>query len=101
MIATRQVRQIAPNQGTLLATTAGDYSVKIEAEETEGAYAVMVATITAGGGPPPLHAHPFGESFYVLGGTFEFSTLGEHGLETLRPAAGGVVNVPAGAPHTF
>lgn len=96
LIATRPVTRVRPNEGAPLATPAGTFSVKLEAEETNGADAVAVASV-----PPPLHWHPFGETFWVLTGTFEFSTVGEYGVETAELGSGALFHVPPDAPHTF
>jgi quercetin dioxygenase-like cupin family protein len=80
---------------------AGLFSVITEAEQVDGRYTVLVGSIPPQGGPPPMHKHPFGESFYVLDGSFEFGTIGEQGVEIIRPKAGSIVNVPGNVPHTF
>ena len=51
----------------------------------------------ARGEGPPLHRHPYDETFLVLEGTARF-TVGD---ETLEVGAGHVVVAPAGVTHAF
>ena len=101
MIATKKVAYLAPNESEQLPTPAGFFSVKLDADQTDGAYAILVSTVPSQAGPPPLHSHPFGESFWVLRGTFEFSAVTANGLETLVLHDGGLLHVPSNVPHTF
>jgi quercetin dioxygenase-like cupin family protein len=101
LIATRTVTHIAPAEGFPAMTPAGTVLLKVDGEATNGAYAVILAPVAPQAGTPGLHTHPFGESFYVLNGDFEFRTIGERGVETLRPAPGSLVHVPGNVPHTF
>jgi quercetin dioxygenase-like cupin family protein len=101
LIATQSVTHIAPDEGASISMLAHSFAVKIDGEDTNGGYAVLVATIRPEDGPPGLHTHPFTESFYVLTGTFEFATRGSRGVETIRAVPGSTIHVPSGAPHTF
>jgi quercetin dioxygenase-like cupin family protein len=101
LISTQTARYISPLDGVMLSTRSGPFSVKVDARDTDDAYVMMVGSVPAGGGPPPLHRHPWAESMVVLGGAVEVLTLGERGLEVIRPSVEGVVHIPSGAPHTF
>src|SRR3954462_11123346 len=101
MIATRSIKYAETAGGEPLLTLAGLFSVKVGAEDTEGAHSVLVGSVPPQGGPPPMHKHPFGETFYVLDGSFEFGTIGENGVETFRPKSGATIHVPGDVPHTF
>jgi mannose-6-phosphate isomerase-like protein (cupin superfamily) len=65
--------------------------------ETHGAYVVIVGTFPPGQPAPPLHVHPHtDEAYYVADGNATFQ-LGDRELPV---AAGGLVFVPRGMPHT-
>jgi quercetin dioxygenase-like cupin family protein len=51
----------------------------------------------AEGTGPPLHSHDWDESFYVLGGSVEFT----YSAKTVRCVPGTLVHVPAGVVHGF
>ena len=46
---------------------------------------------------PPLHTHPYVEVGFILEGTASFTI----GNETREATAGGIVVIPANAPHRF
>lgn len=46
---------------------------------------------------PPLHAHPWAETFVVLQGAFEL----RRGEQVLQLQAGEALRVPASTPHTY
>jgi quercetin dioxygenase-like cupin family protein len=67
------------------------------AEETGGAYSLMIGEGPAGSPAPPLHEHPTtDEAFYVADGEASFQLEDE---QILVPA-GGLVFVPRGTVHT-
>jgi quercetin dioxygenase-like cupin family protein len=67
------------------------------AEQTGGAYTVLIGSIPAGTPAPPLHVHPTtDEAFYVAEGEARFR-LGD---EEISAAAGSLVFVPRGTEHT-
>jgi quercetin dioxygenase-like cupin family protein len=69
---------------------------KLVVSDAAGSATVMVNTVTPHNGPP-LHQHPFEESFYILDGAFVFEIDGAaHAV-----APGDFVHVPAGVPHVF
>ncbi|BDM83675.1 cupin domain-containing protein [Acaryochloris marina] len=59
-------------------------------------YEITLQSGDAGAGPP-LHCHDWDESFYVLGGTIEFTCADK--TELCR--VGTLVHVPAGTLHSF
>ncbi|MBD2066289.1 cupin domain-containing protein [Leptolyngbya sp. FACHB-671] len=69
---------------------------KLDGNDTNGQYAVF-EMIDAAHGEPPLHSHPWEETFYILEGELEI-TLGnrQHVI-----TAGAVSHIPANAVHTF
>jgi len=65
--------------------------------ETQGApFSAYIVTAKPGHGPP-LHTHPYVEVAFIIEGTATI-TVGE---ETHEVNAGGIVVIPAGAPHRF
>ena len=65
--------------------------------ETQGApFSAYIVTAKPGQGPP-LHTHPYVEVAFIIEGTATI-TVGE---ETREVNAGGIVVIPAGAPHRF
>jgi quercetin dioxygenase-like cupin family protein len=70
--------------------------LKLVASDDAGSATVMVNTVAAHNGPP-LHVHPFEESFYILEGSFIFEIDGA--AHTAGP--GDFVHIPANVPHVF
>lgn len=73
---------------------------KVCPEDTANAYA-LAEIIVPPGSSPPLHKHAPQETFYVLEGTFSFSTMDEGNYKEMRAEVGDVVHVPANEIHTF
>ncbi|MFN8517005.1 MAG: cupin domain-containing protein [Chloroflexia bacterium] len=73
-------------------------TVRQTAADTGGALLQMEAVYAPGGKPPPIHAHPAQEErFSMLAGAMLVRIAGrEH-----RLAAGAVLIIPAGTPHTM
>jgi quercetin dioxygenase-like cupin family protein len=80
-----------------LAVVGDTYTVLLSGELTAGRFALIDMLIPAGGGPPP-HRHNFEECFHVLEGSVEVTLRDE---PPVRLEAGGTVNIPANAPHSF
>ena len=70
--------------------------LKLIANDDAGSVTVMVNTVAAHNGPP-LHVHPFEESFYILEGSFVFEIDGVAHNAT----PGDFVHVPGNVPHVF
>ena len=80
-----------------LAVVGDTYTVLLNGEQTNGRFALIDMLIPAGGGPPP-HRHDFEESFHVLEGSVEVTLRDD---PPVRLEAGGTVNIPANARHSF
>jgi quercetin dioxygenase-like cupin family protein len=80
-----------------LAVVGDTYTVLLGGEQTAGRFALIDMLIPAGGGPPP-HRHDFEECFRVLEGAIEVTLRSD---APVRLEAGGTVNIPANAPHSF
>lgn len=88
----------ADDPGLLHLAVVGDtYTVLLSGEQTAGRFALIDMLIPAGGGPPP-HRHDFEECFHVLEGSVEVTLRDD---PPVRLEAGGTVNIPANAPHSF
>ena len=68
--------------------------------QTGGAYMAAEITTPPGGGPP-LHRHEPQEMFYILEGEFEFPTIRNGEIQTIRAIPGDVVHIPNWIPHTY
>ena len=69
---------------------------KVTTVDSNGYYALAELTDTAGSGPP-LHSHPWEETFYILEGELEVQIGNQQQFCT----AGSVAHVPANAVHGF
>jgi mannose-6-phosphate isomerase-like protein (cupin superfamily) len=72
-------------------------TVKLESEDTGGAYSLVEETSLPEGGPPPHIHHNVDETLYVLEGEVEFMA----GDQTIPASDGAAVYVPKGTLHTF
>ena len=89
------VAHIPPGEGRALWVLGELLTHKVPSQQTGGAYALFEVITQPGAGPLPHVQHREDESFYVLGGEFEFS-IGE---ETLRVGAGSLLYIPKGTLH--
>ena len=68
----------------------------LAANSATGACEITLQEGEEGVGPPP-HSHAWGESFFVMRGTVEFSCDGK----TIAAQAGSLMHVPASTVHAF
>ena len=87
---------VPPAAGRVLAVLDDRVTVKMAPEDTDHAWELFELAGPAASGPP-LHAHPWRESYYVLEGVLDVQIAGRR--ETLT--AGAVAIVPPGVAHTF
>lgn len=71
--------------------------VKVAAEQTDGALLISETHADFGGGVPPHIHHREDETFYILGGRFEF----EVGDQTIEVGPGDTVFGPRGVRHAW
>jgi quercetin dioxygenase-like cupin family protein len=82
--------------------------VKLDGDQTGGAFSVQEAVLPRGAAPP-LHSHPQSETFYVLDGEVTFWLVAPDDASDAswvdtpagRCSAGATVLAPAGVAHTF
>jgi quercetin dioxygenase-like cupin family protein len=92
----KAIAYIPPGEGTRSLWLCGELlTYKIPSQHTGGAYALFEVTTQPGSGPPPHVQHREDESFYVLGGQYEFLLEGS----ALRAGPGSLLYVPKGIMH--
>ena len=70
-------------------------------DQTGGALFAVEIRMHPGGGPPVMHRHQPGEIYHVLDGEFTFYTDEGGGVRRVSAAAGDVVPLAGGVPHTI
>jgi quercetin dioxygenase-like cupin family protein len=93
---TYRVHHSPPGEGTELFTVDSYATVKISAEDTEGAYELFEIDAPRESAIP-LHRHPWPEAYYVLYGLMTVQV--DEKTYDLRPGAS--VTIPPSAAHTF
>jgi quercetin dioxygenase-like cupin family protein len=87
----------SPGEGRVIGVVGDIYRFLATGEETGGAYALWVANVLPGRGPPP-HTHSREEeAFYILDGEVVFSV----GDERLVGTPGMFINMPISRQHAF
>jgi quercetin dioxygenase-like cupin family protein len=83
-------------EGEALRVLGTGATVKVDANETDGAFEFVVMDAVRGGDLVP-HRHPWAETYYILEGEIELRV----GARTNRMTAGDFATIPARAVHTF
>ncbi len=97
MEAMDRARHVPLGEGKTLWVAGDLVTLKLAAQDTDGAFAVAEVTTPPQGGPPPHMHSREDETFYVLEGELEF-------MVDYRPipvTAGSVVYGPRGILHTY
>jgi quercetin dioxygenase-like cupin family protein len=89
-------KTLASGEGDTQAMLTHTLVWKLAGNDTNGQYA-MFEMIDATHGEPPLHSHPWEETFYILEGELEITLGNRQQVVT----AGAVSHFPANAAHTF
>jgi quercetin dioxygenase-like cupin family protein len=88
---------LKPRQGRSIWVVGDLYTIKATGEETGGAFALIEAVVSPGGGPPP-HSHSReDEAFYVLEGEVTFHADGQ----SFTAGPGSWVTLAKGSVHRF
>lgn len=78
-----------------------ELTIRATCADTAGALFAVDVRMPPGGGPPVMHRHDPGEVYYVREGEFTFYVGDAAGsVRRLTAAAGEVVPLPGGTPHT-
>ena len=89
---------VPASEGTVLEAFGDSLQVKLSGGQTQGSLAVVLYTVSPGGGPPP-HVHfQEDELFLIIEGRLRFLTNDEW---TESFGAGTVVYMPRGSVHSF
>ncbi|MFD9881025.1 cupin domain-containing protein [Streptomyces alboflavus] len=91
------VRHVRSGEGRSLWVVGDTYTIKAGGDSTNGAFALIEASVPPGGGPPP-HVHGReDEAFYLLDGELEVLA----GRTTTRARVGDFLYLPRGIVHGF
>lgn len=93
----RAPRVSFPEQSDFVDWMGKPLGILSESEHTCGNYAMQFAMVPKGGGPVAGHSHWFGESFYLLSGSAEFTA----GNTTAELRAGDFIHISGGTAHRF
>jgi quercetin dioxygenase-like cupin family protein len=89
--------KLGKNEGPVWSVLGDKYRILATGEQTGGAYMLLEARVSPGGGPPPhFHLHEE-EAFYVIEGELSCSMGGEK----FKAGPGAFVQFPRKLPHTF
>lgn len=88
---------LQPGEGRSVWVVGDLYTFLATGEDTNGAYALIHATVPPGSGPPPHIHRREDEAFFVLEGQLAFQVDGR----SLAATAGAWVTLPKGTLHAF
>jgi quercetin dioxygenase-like cupin family protein len=96
-----EVHMCGPGEGRIFLVGGSDYvTFKVRGKDVGEDFCQFEITTTPGFGPP-LHTHDWAESFYVLDGEYEFTTLDGDEPVTIVGGPGTTVSLPRDVPHAF
>lgn len=95
-----QLTHLEQKSGRHLLVTGDVVSIKLVSEQPTS-YTLLEVTTPPGGGPPFLHRHAPAETFIVLEGQLEFTTIEGEKQRFKTARAGEMVHIPAMAWHTY
>lgn len=96
-----EVQMCGPGEGRIFLVGGSDYvTFKVRGQDVGEDFCQFEVTTTPGFGPP-LHTHDWAESFYVLEGEYEFTTLDGDEPAKIVGRPGATISVPRGVPHAF
>ncbi len=89
-------RILSAGEGESYSMLSHTFTIKVSAEDTDGAWVMSEVSDTVGNGAP-LHTHPWHETFYILEGELEIQV----GKRTIQATPGASVYLPANIAHGF
>jgi quercetin dioxygenase-like cupin family protein len=93
---TAKVHHTGPGEGVPLNMIDGVHTVKVGAEQTDGAYELFEVDAPRAPAAPP-HSSPWGATLYLLDGAISAQVDGQ----TYELTPGATITAPAGAAFTF
>lgn len=96
-VAAPAPRIVTPEQGEGIKPFGLDMRIVLTSEETNGAFAAIMATLKPGEGPPPHFHRDRDEYVYVVEGTWDVQV----GEAKSRVGAGTLMFIPANTVHAF
>jgi quercetin dioxygenase-like cupin family protein len=93
----RNARYVPAGAGETIWVAGDTYTIKADAENTDGQLMLIEATVPPGGGPSPHIHNDHVEAFYLISGQLEFL----NGDQTFEAEAGSFFYVPRGTLHRF
>lgn len=94
------ITHIPAGEGTTLLVITDLVTFKLRNVDTRGAFFLAEVLVQPRGGVP-LHRHPAQETFYIIEGEFDFSTMLGDQTSTTHATSGAVLNVPSGIAHGY
>lgn len=95
------ISHLTADEGRTVLVGADLVTFKLTGRQTGGKYSVFEVVTPPLSGPPALHTHPAHETFYIVEGEYEISSLAADGPYTITAQPGSVVHVPGGVPHNY
>jgi mannose-6-phosphate isomerase-like protein (cupin superfamily) len=97
----KNIVHVPAGNGATFPMGRGTNTVKLTAADTAGAMTIIEGVLPLGAASVPLHTHPEAETFYLLEGEAEFTSVDEDGKFTFMVRPGDIVYVPPRTPHQF
>lgn len=94
------ITHIPAGEGTTLLVITDLVTFKLRNVDTRGAFFLAEVLVQPRGGVP-LHRHPAQETFYIIEGEFDFSTMQDGQTSTIHATTGAVLTVPSGIGHGY
>jgi mannose-6-phosphate isomerase-like protein (cupin superfamily) len=92
---------VPAGEGATFPMGRGTNTVKLTAADTAGAMSLIEGVLPPGAASVPLHTHPEAETFYLLEGEAEFTSIDEGRRYIFIVRQGDIVYVPPRTPHQF
>src|SRR3954471_10973195 len=95
-----RVTHIPPGSGKALWILTDLITFKVVGTDSDGSLFFIEIEILPQAGPP-LHAHPYHETFYVLEGDVEFTGVDGNQRYTTQASAGSTLSIPSMVFHAY
>lgn len=88
-------------QGRRLRVLTDLVEIRLRGDETDAGFALVEVQSPPLGGAVELHAHASSEILIILEGLYEVRGMAHDGRYVIRAAAGDIVRIAGGAPHSY